>query len=56
MEYLVKVWMYDGQVPFTEYHEFYDREEAKEYADYKADKLRASGCYYDVMIYESTNY
>ena len=56
MEWLVYEWYEGGQSSAVETTEFDDLEEAKAYADRRANYMREQGLEYDVRIYQLTNY
>lgn len=57
MNYLVRVWKEKDGKRETEFHDFSDLDEAKDYAEWKAKQLPKYG-YSDfgILIYELTNY
>ena len=56
MNYLVRAWKSMNGKQHDDLYEFETLDEAKEFADWKADNLRKHGYEFDVRIYELTNY
>lgn len=59
MNFIVRAfWFKNGKdrKGHNDFWEFETVEDAKDFADYKADQLRKNGYEFDVRIYELTNY
>ena len=55
MKYIVRAWKNKDGKSKNDFWEFETQEEAKDFAEWKAKKLKEHGYEFDVMIYELTN-
>ena len=57
MPYIVRIGTCkENEPPTWTYEEFFELEDAKEYANYRATKCKESDLDFDISIYEITNY
>lgn len=56
MDYIVWVFTHNGLKPENEYRHYLDLDDAKDFADRTAKRLKSEGLDYSVEIYERTNY
>jgi hypothetical protein len=56
MKFIVIAYMFKDGKPRSDTWSFDDLDEARDFADWKAGKLKEKGFEYDVAIYERTDY